>query len=426
MDGRWIKNWSELAVSENRISAMRIVESGLDSIDTHQVILNSLKIDGQILTVKDREYDLSKFKHIKVIGFGKASCDAAQALEKVLGSKIMEGVVIGLNKKICEYIDTYNGTHPRPSPENAGVGKKIIEMISDGGEDDLVIVVVSGGGSALLCYPELECEQGLRLYDASIKKAMTISELNTVRKHISGLKGGGLAKLLYPATVISLIFSDVPGDKFSDVASGPTYKDETTIMDAKAIIDKFDLGNFELNETPKEDKYFERVNNIILVSNKTAVDAMSKKANELGFSFKIVSYDIYDPIENVVGRFVSESKNNVTILGAGEPKMTIKDRGGSGGRNLFLGMLAVGKLPPSSVFVSLASDGLDNSSGAGAIVDNLTEQKLFSSVINVQEYISRYDAYVFFEKLKDSMIVTGPTGANVSDLMFLISRDDKN
>ncbi len=424
MNGRWIKNFAELAKTENRKRALEIAEAGLDAINTKKVVTESLALEGNILSVQGKPFDLSTFKKIKVIGFGKASCDAAQALEEVLGSKISEGAVIGLEKKACEFIETFEGTHPRPSPQNLEVGKRIIRIVEGIQADDLVIVIVSGGGSALLCYPEAECEQGRMLYDASIKSGIMISELNTVRKHISSLKGGGLAKMLYPATVISLIFSDVPGDNYADVASGPTYKDETTIADAEKVIKKYDLGSFNLTETPKEDMYFEKVHNNILVSNRTAVDAMAEYAKTLGFSIQVLSYDFYDQIEGVADEFISASSPDTAVLGAGEPKMKVENRGGSGGRNLYLGMTAIGKIPKDSVFVALASDGLDNSAGAGAIVDSLIADKVQSSGIDMKSYAERADAYDFFEKLGDGMIMTGPTGANVSDLMILMTKHD--
>lgn len=421
-DGRWIKNFSALATSENRTDALRIAEAGLDAIDTRRVVLENVRLEGEILAVKGERFDLSQFSRIKVVGFGKASCDAALALEEVLGEKIAEGAVIGLKKKACERITTYAGTHPRPSSANVAVGEKIHAMTEDMRGDDLVIVIVSGGGSALLCYPEAECEQGIRLYDASVKSGITISELNTVRKHISELKGGGLAARLYPATVIALIFSDVPGDVFSDVASGPTYLDPTTANDAQAIAVKYGLGEFAFNETPKDPKYFERIHNVVLVSNRTAIDAMAHAAKASGFGVDILSYDLYDEIETVPEKFFASSGDRRFVLGAGEPRMQVKGGGGSGGRNLFLGMQALAHMPADSVFVALASDGLDNSAAAGAIVDAALWEKCLASGLPVGEYLRRFDAYAFFEKLGDGMLVTGPTGANVSDLMIFFTR----
>ena len=223
MEEKQIKNFNELATTENRTLALTIAEAGLAAIDTQKVILDSIKLQDDILSIMGESFILSKFKKIKVVGFGKASSEAAIALEKILGSKIKEGAVIGLHKANCEYIEIFAGTHPRPSQINITAGEKIYEIIKDSKEDDLIIVLVSGGGSALLCYPESECGQSVMLYNEFLKYGQTITAMNTIRKHLSMLKGGGLAKIAYPATVIGLVFSDIPGNRFCDVASGPTY-----------------------------------------------------------------------------------------------------------------------------------------------------------------------------------------------------------
>src|SRR3989339_991932 len=349
----YIKNFSELATSENRKLALTIAEAGLAVIDTEEVILRSVKLQDNILSVQGKSFDLSKFKKIKVVGFGKASMDGALALEKVLGSKIEGGAVIGLSKVDAPHIETFAGTHPRPSQKNVEAGDRIYEILKDSSEEDLVIALVSGGGSALLCYSPHECDQNVRLYDEFLKYGQKITEMNTVRKHLSILKGGGLAKLAYPATVIGIIFSDIPGNNFCDVASGPTYKDKSTIADAEAIIDKYNLGKFILIETPKEDKYFEKVHNFVLVSNTTAVEAMEKKAKELGFNTKIASTELYDETGIALGKIFSGKSENTVVLAAGEPKLVVNKKGGSGGRNLYMGLEAIqnGLIDEDSVLI---------------------------------------------------------------------------
>ena len=418
---KWIKNFDDLAVTENRRLALQVVEAGFDAIDTEKIIKSSVKFKGSTLTIKNKKFDLGNFKRIKVIGFGKASCQAAAVLDKILGSKIQEGIVIGIEKTKCEYIETYEGTHPRPSLENVEITRKIFKMSQDLTKEDLVIVIASGGGSALLCLTEEEYKQGQRLYDESLKHGVAIKELNTVRKHLSFLKGGGLAKTLYPATVVSLIFSDVPGEHYEQVASGPTFKDKTTIKDAQEIIDEYSLGKFDLTETPKENKYFDKVRNIILVSNKIALEAMAEKAKKLGLNSNIISAEIYDLPEKTIEKFTKVARKDSVILGAGEPRLEVKGSGGSGGRNLFLGMKAVRMIDENSVFISFASDGMDNSDMAGAIVDKDTLEKTEKMNLDLSDYINRYDAYAFFEKLGD-LIFTGPTNANVSDLMLLLTK----
>ena len=419
----WIKNFEELAVTENRKLALEIAEAGLNAIGTEGVILNSIKLENNILSVMEENFDLSKFKKIKVIGFGKCSGEAGLALEQVLGDKINMGAIVGLQKVPCQYIETFAGTHPRPSEANIPAGKKIFEIINNSNEDDLIIVLVSGGGSALLNYPESEVQQGRMLYENFLKSGKTINEINTVRKHLSLLKGGGLVKLAYPATVIGLIFSDVPGDKFEDVASGATYKDVTTIADAQKIIDEYDLGKYELIETPKEDKYFEKVHNFVLVSNKTAVIAMDQKARELGFKTNVLSTEMYDEVETTLHKIFNEESNNTVVLVAGEPKLVVKKKGGSGGRELYMGLeeIKLKMVDNDSVFIALASDGMDNSDAAGAIVDEKTFGDIEKLKIDVDDYLERFDAYPVFQKSGD-MIMTGPTGANVSDLMILLTK----
>ena len=423
MEKSWIKNFTELAINENRQNALKIVEAGLNAINTEEVIKNKIKFENNSLTILGESFILTKFKKIKVVGFGKSSCDGALALEKILGNKIKEGAVIGLQKTHCEYIETFIGTHPKPSEVNVEAGKKIYEIIKDSGAEDLIIVLVSGGGSALLCYPEDEYIQGSKLYDSFLKTGKTISEINTVRKHLSVLKGGGLAKVAYPATVFGLIFSDVPGDNFAEVASGPTYKDETTIADAQKIITENNLGEFSLVETPKEDKYFEKVHNFVLVSNKTAVEAMARKVKELSLQAKIISTDLYDEVDSALGKIFSVQTENSVILAAGEPRTLVPKNAGKGGRNLHMGLEAIKMrlVGDNSTFISFASDGMDNSDVAGAVVDKNTIEKAEKLSLDVNDYANRFDSYNFFQKTGD-LIMTGPTGANVSDLMILLTK----
>ncbi len=431
-----IKNFDELATTPNRKLALQIIEAGLDAISTEEVISSSVSLQGEVLCIKGEQFDLTKFKNIKVVGFGKSSCKAALTLEKILGDKITAGAVVGLEKVDCKRIETFAGTHPRPSEVNAQAGIKIYETIKDSTENDLIIVLVSGGGSSLLCCPERECEQGVALYNSFLKTGGTISEMNTVRKHLSLLKGGGLAKVAYPATIIGLVFSDIPGNSFENVASGPTYKDNTTITDAQKIITENNLGNFELVETPKEDKYFEKVHNFVLVSNTTAINAMAKKSEELGLQVNIVSTELYDEVDRAlekiftnspdVGHLLKQVSNVGPIsvtLAAGEPSVVVPKNAGQGGRNLHMGLEAIKMklVGDDSVFISFASDGMDNSDMAGAVVDKETIEKVEKLGLDVNDYATRFDSYNFFQKTGD-LIMTGPTGANVSDLMILLTK----
>ncbi|MDP4000770.1 MAG: DUF4147 domain-containing protein [bacterium] len=417
----WIKNYKKLGTTKQRQDALNIAESGLDAIDTENIIKNFIKLDQDHLHIKDQVFDLTKFKTIRVLGFGKASCKASYALEKIIGNKIKEGVAIGLAPTSCEYIKNYQGSHPLPSQENVAISKHIMEMGKESTKDDLVIVIVSGGGSALLCWPSDECDQGQQLYEQFLKTGGTVRELNTLRKHISLLKGGGLAKILYPATVIGLIFSDIPGDNYDLIASGPTYKDNTTIADAQKIIKKYKLDKFKLIETPKEDKYFEKINNIQLVSNQAALIAMKQTAEKLGYNSHILTDEMYDDVKKVLPRLTENLNNKSAIIAGGEPSLVVTKSRGTGGRNLYLAMQAIKFIEDEDTALFLASDGLDNSKVAGAIVDKDIKNKAQQMNLDIDDYIARFDGLGLGERL-DNLLLTGPTEANVSDLMLILRK----
>ena len=421
-----IKNYEQLATDTYRKDALDIAEAGLEAISTESIIDSSIKIDGDYLHVNDEIFKLSDYQSIKVIGFGKASSKAAKALEKILGNRITMGIVIDKEPNTCETIKVYRGTHPRPSLENFDVSKDIVTLAETSSEKDLVIVIVSGGGSALLCWPETECLRGQELYDAFLKSGETIKELNTVRKHISLVKGGGLAKILFPATVIGLIFSDIPGEHYEQVASGPTFIDNSTKAEAEKIISNLNasalqvLGKIELFETPKENKYFEKVHNFILVSNHTALEAMANKAQALGYTSKILDAENYESADETMSKLEVASSPKSVILAGGEIRLKIEKPGGSGGRNSYLVSKAIDKIK-NSVVISLASDGIDNGESAGAIADDTTLTNAQNLGIDLNDHIQRYDTYDLFEKLRGT-IYTGPTGANVSDLIIYLKK----
>lgn len=417
---RWITNWDALAVNERRITALSIVEAGLDAVDTERVVNQTISNDGATLHIGNTAVDLRPFKRIRVIGFGKASCMAARTLEHILGTKIHDGAVIDTSPQACAIITAYQGTHPKPSAINLKASEHIANIAEDSHEGDLVLVIVSGGGSSLLCWPPEECEQDQRLYDTLTAAGATIEELNTVRKHLPSLKGGGLAELLYPARVVGLIFSDIPGNDHADVASGPTFKDTTTMRDAEQILARYDASNqFHLRETPKDKKYFNTVTNIVVVSNKQALSAMAGAAAKFLLSPTIVSDQLYDNADDAVRRFTDNMTPHGARLAGGEIRLIVKNHDGSGGRCQYLAMKMLDALGPDDVFVAIGSDGIDNSDAAGAIVDAKTRDIVAAKHLDIKKYNERFDSYTFFKKT-DNLIFTGPTQANVSDLMMLI------
>jgi glycerate 2-kinase len=419
MQKEWIKNAEDLSTTEARKKALQIISAGFDSIDTKKIIRDSISLKEDDLIIKDEKIDLKKIKRIIVIGFGKASATAGYEIEKILGDRIFDGVIIDLSVFGLKKIHGFKGTHPKPSQTNLEASEKIVSLSKGISKQDLVIVIISGGGSSLLCWPREELEQNSRLYDEFLQTGGNIEELNTVRKHISEIKGGGLAKIFYPAKIIGLIFCDIPGGKYEKVASGPTYKDTSTITNAENILKKYGLKGFNLNETPKEEIYFKNVTNIPMLSNEIALSAMAQKARQLGLNPKIMSSEIYGSAEEALLEMQNSIDGSDIILAGGEIKLIVKTKGGKGGRNQYLALKAVETIKDNEIFVSIASDGIDNSDSAGAITDSMTIEKIKEKNLNVKEYLDKYDTYTFFEETGD-LIFTGSTGANVADLMLLL------
>lgn len=416
---RAIKNFDRLAATRLRSDALTIAEAAYAAIDTESVVRSALSLKGSVLCAGERKYDLSEFARVRVIGFGKASCSAMQTIEKILGEHIHDGIAIDVHPGVCKVASVVEGSHPHPSAQNVAASERVVAMASDNSEKDLFIVIVSGGGSSLLCYPYDECEQGVRLYEDMEQTEATIEDMNTIRKHISDVKGGGLAALLNPATVIGLIFCDIPGEKFEEVASGPTYPDITTISDAQALLDRYHLSGYTLKETPKDRKFFERVYNVPVVTNRHALLGMKRAALSLGYSVVDAGADLYDETGSLVERMYSVAADKTAVIAGGEPRLKVTRSGGKGGRCEYTALRALSRIGERDVFLAFASDGRDNSDTAGAIVDIATLEKARARGADMQQALDRFDPYTFFEKT-DDLLITGVTDANVSDLFILI------
>lgn len=415
-----IKNFYELAKTKKHEDLLKIVEAGYESINTQKVIEKNLILKGGILNIKGSEFDLDSYENIYIVGFGKVVCEATAAIEKILKDRIKGGAVIGIKSGVCSIVDDYQGTHPMPSTQNFKATEHIAKVGESATEKDLVIVVAGGGGSALLCSSEEERDQGQKLYKDFLKTGGNIEELNTVRKHISKMKGGGLAKLLYPATVVGLVFSDVPGDDGSGVASGPTYKDKTTVVDAENILAKYDISDFDLIETPKENKYFDKVHNILLLSNKDPLEAMEHKAISLGYEAEIIGDDFYGLKEEISKSLLEKAGPNRVVLAGGEMRVVVPEGcDGKGGRNDYLALHMSSLLKENQAFAAFASDGHDNTDAAGAVVDIDTKEKIKNEGIDLDQSMVCLDSYPVMEKV-GALIFTGYLESNVSDLMVLL------
>ena len=423
-----IKNFDQLATTSSRKQALLIAEAGLAAVATSSVVRSKIGYDPghDTLTIGAERFDLKPFKRVVCIGFGKAALSAVTELYSLLDKRINCGFVIDLREGSVGNLTCRIGTHPHPTVVNVEATQELLELLGTCAEEDFVICVVSGGGSSLLCYPhELSCEAETSIIAALTLKGATIQEINTVRKHISKVKGGNLAVACYPATVVALIFSDVPGDDLGMVASGPTVKDTTTSQDAAEVLNHYDvlkmcqLPHCSLFETPKDDKYFARVHNILMVSGKTALEACRRKADELGFKVAVFS-DHFTGEAREIGAAVAAAKPvpQTCLIGAGETTVMVGGMG-LGGRNQEMALAALPSLTADEVLVCVASDGHDNTDAAGAIVDAGVAKKAAELHLDPKGYLDNNDSYHFFEQTGD-LLFTGPTGTNVSDFFVLV------
>lgn len=421
-----IKNFNTLAQNKVRKAVLEIAEAGLKAIDTEKAVKNGVVLDGDILKVKDKQFDLAGFERVFVVGVGKCALEAGRALEEILGDKLTNGIVLDIRPGRLKKIRTFAGSHPFPTTENVNATAEIIQLLSSLTEKDFVIFVISGGGSALLCQPQnLICQDEKEILKCLFKAGADIGEINTLRKHLSLARGGYLTSYAYPASSVALIFSDVVGGDIQFIASGPTVKDSTTVDDARRILDKYEIENktglkIEPLETPKEDKYFEKVTNILFLDN-IAVDAMADKAKALGFKTEIKTKTLSGEARGV-GKEISDDLNEASgktaFIYGGETTVTVTGTG-KGGRNQELILGALGGIRDGEVILSINSDGQDNSDFAGALCDKITSEKAAKLGLEPEMFLKNNNSYAFFEKVGD-YILTGDTGSNVSDLIIAI------
>jgi len=422
-----IKNFNSLATSSLRKVCLEIIEEGLDSIQPEKIVQKNISIINSVLKIQNTQLNLKDFNRIFLLGFGKGSAGISKHIEKMLGNFLTKGYVVDVEQEKFTNIKFTQGTHPLPSKTNLLFTKKTIEQLNNLTMKDLAIVIINGGGSALLELPyKVSLEKLIETNNALLKSGSDIIDMNIVRKHVSIVKGGGLAKLLYPAKIVSLIASDVPGNDLSTIASGPTVRDPSTKEEAFEVLKKYNLwkqlhlSKDDFLETPKEDKYFKNVSNILILSNQTALLAMQQKAKELGFNAKIVS-DKFQAEAQFTGKLLVEHAAPYTaLLVGGETTVKVKGKG-IGGRNQEVVLGALPYIDSQTILASFDSDGWDNSSFAGAIGDYQTLGKAKNLNLNPQEFLESNNTFSFFEKTGDG-IITGRLPSNVSDLIIVIRK----
>jgi hydroxypyruvate reductase len=375
-----------------------------------------------------------------VVGGGKAAAGMARALELAWPGEL-SGVVVtryGHALEHPERIEVLEASHPVPDEASQRAGTRILETVRDLSKDDLVIALLSGGGSALMVAPDgVTLAEKIRLSEQLLRSGADITEMNTVRKHLSRLKGGHLAIEAMPARIVSLIVSDVVGDDLSVIASGPTVPDPSTFLDAIRILERYEikapaaLEHFrrgirgEIPETPKPDHpAFARTENHLIVTNATALEAARHALEHAGFQARVLSDRITGEARDAAREHAREALKlapGEAFLSGGETTVTVRG-GGRGGRNLeFLLALALELRGANGIHaIACDTDGIDGTSqAAGAIITPDTLGRAARLGLDAHAMLHSNDAYTFFERLGD-LVQTGPTGTNVNDFRCVL------
>ncbi len=430
---------------------------GLKSVSAHYLINQHISLDGSYLVIRSisggqKSFNISSFKRISLIGAGKASAVMGEALENIFGNVFNDSCILtkyGFSRKLKYYQCTEAG-HPLPDKNGLLGSQKIIEICQNAGDGDLVINLLSGGASSLLISPAegITLEDKIRTANLLLNAGADIFELNTVRKHLSCIKGGNLARQAFSATIINLVISDVIGDDLSVIGSGPFSPDSSTFSDCLRIFNKYSLFNempdnvkfriingtsHKIEETPKGgEKFFSDIHNFIIGNNSIALNKIKTEAERIGYEAEIITQDLQGEAKatgkQIVQKIFTREKPALNqykpkcFIFGGETYVKVKGTG-KGGRNQELALAAALECQGEHDFL-LLSGGTDGNDGptdsAGAICDNHTISRANQLNINAESMLEENDSYNFFKPLGD-LLITGPTSTNVMDIQIVIT-----
>jgi len=438
---------ADTLLKKMRLDAHEIFQAGLKAVDPVAAIKKNVKLAEDRLTICDSHWDLSKVDRLFIIGAGKASAAMGAAMENILDDRITGGCIIvkyGHGAKLAR-ISLVEAGHPIPDQQGQAGARQIRELCTQAGENDLVLCLISGGGSALMPEPSLGLSLADKQHTSQILLACgaSIHEINTLRKHLSQIKGGRLALSAYPARTIALILSDVVGDDLDIIASGPTVPDSSTFQDCLEIIKKYQLKDKlpsvvydhltagaadQIPETPKADHpAFGLADHFIIGNNLQALIAAQNQATALGYKVVMLSSQLTGETQDAaefhaaIFKEIVQSghpaKPPVCLLSGGETTVTLKGTG-KGGRNqeFILATIPMLKDLAPLVCLSMGTDGTDGpTDAAGAIMDSTTLKRATAMGLDPAIFLANNDSYHFFQAL-DDLIITGPTRTNVMDI----------
>jgi glycerate 2-kinase len=429
---------------EMRAAVLDIFQHALAEASIARAFARHVHCERGLLRVREDLYDLQAYSRVLVVSLGKAGHTMVEALTAQVGSSL-EGIVASSVEAAAQVrgFRYFRGGHPSPNAESIQAASAILRALEVQPATALVIFLLSGGGSSIVEKPiddETSLGDLIATYRALVLSGATIGEINTVRKHLSAVKGGRMAQAAYPAHQVSLLVSDVPDNAPDALASGPTMPDSTTVEDCLRIAEKYELLKqfpqstrelFErhaLEETPKsDDPAFIRARWWPVLSNQTALEEASTAAERAGFMVHVDNscddWDYERAADHLLGR-VRELRKRVSpvcLISGGEVTVKVTN-GGAGGRNQQFALACAGKIAgENSTVLSAGTDGVDgNSPAAGAVVDGSTIQRALEKGFGARAALERFDAYPLFKALGDAIEI-GPTGNNLRDLRILLA-----
>jgi glycerate 2-kinase len=430
---------------EWRLSAREVFQEALAQSTIRQAFARHVNHDRGALRVCDDLYAMSAYPRVSVISIGKGAHSMAEALVEQAGESL-DGIVAGATDPVTQLrgFRYFRGGHPLPSPESLAAGRAILRYVEHQPPQALVIFLISGGGSACVEYPiddAISLDDIVKTYEVLVHSGAPIAEINAIRKHLSRIKGGRLARAAAPAQQVSIMVSDVPDNALDSLSSGLTMPDSATVEDCYRIAERYGMvKQFPpsvrelftkriLEETPKsDDAAFARARWWLVLSNTSVLQSAAAQAAALGFTVEVDNscddWDYAKAADHLLRRLrkLRQRVSRACIVSGGEVTVKVKAKHGVGGRNSHFALYGAGKIAGENITVlSAGTDGIDgNSAAAGAVADGTTLERAQALGLNASKALAGFDSFPFFDRLGDA-VVTGPTGNNLRDLRLLMA-----